>query len=278
MTAQYQQTVSALNGLGDDAFLQRAYSTLLGRAPDPIGLRDYLARLRAGVQRAQVWGELACSEEARRFASKPIARPNTAAAPKATLPSSLLQLLQLDGSEFLQQAYRVVLGREADPTGLRDRLQVLDAGGSKSQILADLRCDPEGLAYASSFSGLDDWIKLVQQQASVWDLLALNGEMFLIGAYVALFRREPDVHGFQRYLELMQSGASRTFVLMELFNSPEAREKAAAVRGLPKAIAQYKKAQRKSWGGWYGRNVLGVESDLPADRERRALVYRCVAV
>lgn len=277
MTAQYQQVVGTLCGLGDEAFVQRAYSTLLGRAADIPGLREYLARLRAGVQRVQVWSELANSEEAKRLASRPVSRPTMAATSKATAPNSLLSLLHLDGADFVRQAYRVTLGREADPTGLRDRVRFLDAGGSKSQVLADLRCDPEGQAYGSTLPGLDDWIKLVQQQASVWDLLALNGELFLIGAYVALFRREPDAHGLARYLELLQSGASRTFVLMELFSSPEAREKSINVRGLPRAIAQYKKAQRKSWGGWYGRNVLGVESDLPADRERRALAYLCAA-
>ncbi len=277
MTTQYQLAVGALSGLGDDAFLQRAYFTLLGRAADPAGFKDYLARLRSGVQRAQVWGELAISEEAKRFAGQPALRTAAPQQGKLGAPMSLAQLLRFDGADFVRQAYRIVLGREADPIGLRDRVQLLEAGGSKSQILADLRCDAEGQAYGCTLPGLDDWVKLVQQQASVWDLLALHGDLFLIGAYLALFRREPDLDGFVRYMELLRSGASRTFVLMELFSSPEAREKSSNVRGLPRAIAQYKKAQRKTWGGWYGRNVLGVESDLPADRERRALAYLCAA-
>lgn len=106
-----------------------------------------------------------------------------------------------------------------------------------------------------------------------FDLLMWYGDLFVIGAYVALFKREPDPDGFARYTALLKSGASRTFILMELCKSPEAREKSSDVRGLVRAIELYKKAQRKSWAGWYGRNVVGAESDLLADREHRALAY-----
>ncbi|MDP2368657.1 DUF4214 domain-containing protein [Rhodoferax sp.] len=272
MGTQVQQVVNSFNTLGDDGFVQKGYTTLLGRSADPAGLKDYVARLRAGVSRTQVWSELAGSDEAKRFAAR---QPVKLVVPqiKAAVACSLADLLALDGAEFVRQAYQSVLGREADPTGLRDYVQRLEEGTSRSQLLADLRCDPEGKAFDSKLVGLDDWVKLVQQQASVGDLLVLHGRMFLTAAYVALFKREPDPDGFARYIALLQSGASRTFVLTELFRSPEAREKGSEVRGLVKAIAQYEKAQRKSWGGWYGRNVLGVESDLPADCERRALAY-----
>lgn len=277
MSVQFQQAVGALSGLGDDAFVQRAYATLLGRPADPTGLRDYLARLRAGVPRLQIWSELASSEEAKRFVMRPVSRPaspaSASAQAKRATPATLAQLLKLEGADFVRQAYWVVLGREADPTGLHDRLQQLESGGAKSQVLADLRCDPEGQAFASTLPGLDDWVKLVQQQASVSDLLMWYGDLFVIGAYVALFKREPDPDGFARYTALLKSGASRTFILMELYKSPEAREKSSDVRGLVRAIELYKKAQRKSWAGWYGRNVVGAESDLPADREHRALAY-----
>lgn len=272
MSTQVQQVVNSFSALDDDGFVRKGYTTLLGRAADPTGLRDYLARLRAGVPRSQVWSELAGSDEAKRFAARQPLKLVVLQA-KAAVAGSLAGLLALDGAEFVRQAYQSVLGREADPTGLRHYVQRLEEGTSRSQLLADLRCDPEGKAFDSKLAGLDDWVKLVQQQASVADLLVLQGGLFVTGAYVALFKREPDPEGYARYMALLQSGASRTFVLKELFNSPEAREKASNVRGLVKAIAQYKKAQRKSWGGWYGRNVLGAESDLPADRERRALAY-----
>jgi len=272
MSMQYQQAVNTLSGLADDAFVQKGYLTLLGRPADPAGLRDYVARLRVGVQRAQVWSELATSKEAARFAARQPPKPVVLVA-KPFVTCSLTDLLALEGPEFVRQAYHCVLGREADPTGLSEYLQRLEAGASRSQLLADLRCDPEGKAFDSKLPGLDDWVKLVQHKASVADVLQWQGRMFLVAAYVALFTREPDSEGFARYLGLLRTGASRTFVLIELADSNEAREKASDIRGLAGAIAVYKKAQRKSLQGWYCRNVLGAESDLPAERERRAMAY-----
>lgn len=273
MSTQIQQMVGTYGGMGDEAFVQKGYLTFLGRSADPVGLKDYVGRLRAGVQRTQIWSELAGSDEARRFAGRQIAS-SIDPPPKALGPCSLVDLLAMNGVDFVQQAYRVVLGREADPTGLRQYTERLAAGVSKSQLLADMRCDPEGQAHDSKFEGLDDWVKLVQRQASVANLLAIHGELFVYAAYVALFQREPDPEGLARYMSLLKSGASRTFVLMELLNSREAREKSASLRGLVSAVALYKKAQRRSLRGWYCRNVLGAESDLPADQERRALAYR----
>lgn len=272
MSMRYQQVVSTLDGLGDDAFVQKAYVALLGRPVDPTGLKEYVARLRAGVQRSQVWSELAISEEARRFAARQPARAGASTA-NPVAASSLADLLALEGAEFVRQAYRCVLGREADPSGLSGYVQRLEAGTSRSQLVADLRCDPEGKAFDSKMPGLDDWVKLVQHKSTVADVLTWHGPMFLVAAYVALFEREPDPDGLARYMGLLKAGASRTFVLTELANSPEAREKASDIRGLENAIAVYKKAQRKSWRGWYCRNVLGAESDLPSDRERRAMPY-----
>ena len=277
MSVQFQQVVNTLSAVSDDGFVCKGYTTVLGRPADSTGLRNYVARLQSGVQRTQVWSELANSDEAKRFSARQGVKPSLTLT-QTVVPSSLAELLVLNGAEFVRQAYLAVLGREADPSGLRDYVQRLEEGTSKSQLLADLRSDPEGKAFNAKLEGLDGWVRLVQQRASVADLFALQGGVFLTGAYVALFRREPDPDGFARYLALLKSGASRTFILVELVNSPEAREKSTQVRGLAKAIALYKKAQRKSWRGWYSRNVLGAESDLPADRERRALAYLCTTL
>lgn len=280
MSAQMQLTVESLRGLGDEGFVQKAYLTLLGRAADPTGFRDYLGRLRAGVQRTQIWSELASSDEAKRYAAR---QPKIAESFRSTPAalSSVRDLLELNGEDFVRQAYWSVLGREADPVGMRDYTNRLVSGSSKRQIVADLRCDPEGQAFASKLKGLDDLVKQVQapefdlqQLRSVDDVIGLQGELFVRGAYLALFKREPDSDGYARYLGLLKSGVSKTFILIELSTSAEAQEKDSQLIGLPEAVAVYKKAQRKSWGGWYCRNVLGAESDLPADRERRALAYR----
>jgi len=53
----------------DQAFVHCAYQTLLGRDPDADGLNYYLARLRSGIPKIQILGQLRRSEEGRDYAA-----------------------------------------------------------------------------------------------------------------------------------------------------------------------------------------------------------------
>lgn len=272
--------VESFQGLGDEAFLRQAYLSLLGRAPDPAGAAAYLARLRSGVSRVQVWSEIASADEARRFASRNPAGP-AAAATSLRPVNSVNDLLMLEGVDFVRQAYRSVLGREADASGMRDYAMRLASGTSKQQLLADLRCDPEGQARGATLVGLDEMVRQVQAggaevgaPVSLDDLLVMHGQQFVRAAYLILFKREPDPQGLARYLELLRSGFSTMFVLKALYEAPEALEKSARLPGLKAAIRRYDKAQLRSWKGWYHRAVMGAPSELPRERQLRAMVYR----
>lgn len=59
------QHVDQLLELHDAAFVDAAYQALLGRAPDPEGMRYYLGRLRAGYGKARVIAQMAESAEAK---------------------------------------------------------------------------------------------------------------------------------------------------------------------------------------------------------------------
>jgi hypothetical protein len=282
MTVEYSEDLA---GLADDAFVRKAYVTLLGRAADASGTRDYLARLGSGVSRRQVWGEIATSEEAKRhFAARTEAmRQGTGARGRI---ASVDDLLALDSVPFIAEAYRQILGREADAAGLRDYGARLAGGGAKEQVLADLRCDPEGQAFASSLPGLDDLVRDVQsglrgrsrgaanKPASLEELLALEGAEFVDAAYRMLFGRPADAGGLGRYVPLLLQGFSKLFVLDALYASPEAKEKGARLPALEPRLRAYRRAQAPGWGGWYWRHVRGVESDLPRDREVRAVLAR----
>jgi hypothetical protein len=278
-TENHQRLVHSFQGLSDDAFVMKAYLTLLGRASDPGGAAAYVSRLRAGVPRVQVWTEIFEGHEGYDFAVRQAGRHNIAG-PRGSA-QSVEVLLGLDGAEFIRQAYGAVLGREADPDGLRTYLSRLASGTPKQQLLADLRSDPEGLAYASQLPGLDDLVRQVQSgvaasagSLSLDDLLALHGAAFVRAAYLALFKREPDVEGLARYVEVLRSGMSAMYVLKALYDAPEAREKSVRFPGLAEAIRSYDKAQARSWQGWYHRAIMGSLSELPAERQFRALTYR----
>ena len=60
--------------------------------------------------------------------------------------------LALHGEAFVRAAYREVLGREADGSGLANYLTQLDRGRSKTTILLALRFSPEGRQQKRSFS------------------------------------------------------------------------------------------------------------------------------
>jgi hypothetical protein len=49
--------------LRDEAFVKAAYRSILGRAPDPGGLENYLSQVRTGVNKAQILRELVQSPE-----------------------------------------------------------------------------------------------------------------------------------------------------------------------------------------------------------------------
>jgi hypothetical protein len=62
-------TLDELLARHDQAFIHCAYQTLLGRDPDEEGLSYYLARLRTGVPKIQILGQLRRSDEGRDYAA-----------------------------------------------------------------------------------------------------------------------------------------------------------------------------------------------------------------
>lgn len=62
-------TLDELLSHHDERFIQCAYHTLLGRAPDPEGMRYYLARVRAGISKIEILAQLRSGAEGK---SRPI--------------------------------------------------------------------------------------------------------------------------------------------------------------------------------------------------------------
>jgi hypothetical protein len=173
----------------------------------------------------------------------------------------LNRVLTLDGSEFLGQAYLLVLGRPIDPEGFRHYGLKLRSGTSKLSILAMLRASPEGQAYRG------DVPKLFA--ANIRELLELDGAAFIDCAYKTLLHRAPDPAGFENYLRLLRSGASKMRIVAALHFSTEARGRASP-RGLKRAIVRYWLAHSKLTGWWY-RPIAQVEGDTPIECRLRAI-------
>jgi hypothetical protein len=282
-----------------ESFVRSAYQHLLDRPADSSGLSSYAARLRAGMSKAELVAELQNSPEGRMVARRRNGRGRSLGAdvapvdyraaetrgPTATSDTvrDVAKLLGFDGDDFVREAYRAILGRDADPNGLAYYGRRLANGDAKQQILVDLRCDPEGQARMLPVEGLDALVASLQPRSSgadvakpssASDLLTLHGSKFVRAAYLAILDREPDAEGLARYLEVLQAGWSRSFVLDALASSPEGQSKAVDLRGLQALLRSYRKGQSRSWAGWYWRNVRGAESDLPPAREVRRLSWQ----
>jgi hypothetical protein len=65
----------------------------------------------------------------------------------------------------------------------------------------------------------------------VKELLDLNDEEFIYGAYVTLFKRLPDSDGLVNYLAELQSGVSKLDIVLRLRQSSEGRKYAHALSG-----------------------------------------------
>ena len=148
--------------LNDEAFIQRAYWSLLLRAPDPAGMSYYLDKLRSGMSRAQMVRELLTSEEFRILeASFPgvlstdMSNDDTTTDTQAGPAGSLSELLALHDRRFIESAYQTIIHREPDNDGIATYLRLLRSGLSKYRILDILRNSPEGLRCDINLPGLD---------------------------------------------------------------------------------------------------------------------------
>ena len=274
MSAESQQLAHALQGMDDTAFVSRAYVALLGRPADPAGMADFLGRLKAGVPRMQVLADIGGSEEARQFAARRRGEaPSADASSGVARVNSVADLLAREGGDFVRHAYLAILQREPDPSGLRDYTARLASGASKQQVLAELRGGPEGRQRAAVLPGLDEAVGLAADAVirRVDDLLLLDDVAFVQAAYEVVLGRPADPGGLARYSELLQQGLSKLHVLRALYRSPEGQRMGSALPGLKSAVSRYEKARAGTLRGWYYRQVKGVESDMPAERQVRAL-------
>ncbi|MGE4322525.1 MAG: glycosyltransferase [Sphingobium sp.] len=72
---------------------------------------------------------------------------------------SLSEMMSMDDEHFVRSCFNVIVGREADPSGLTHYLGVLRANGNRNQILSDLCASPEAAGMVLG----EDILKAVRQ-------------------------------------------------------------------------------------------------------------------
>lgn len=155
--------------LHDELFVMHAYRVLLGREAEPEAVSGRVAQFRQGYSRVAFLAEARFSDEGknrpledpelRRLLRPYIQARQSRVRPAArwwawrefaanffglgrTLPSS--EWFHLENDEFVRRAYRVLLGREAEPAAVDGRVNQLLNGYSRVAILAAVRFSEEG--------------------------------------------------------------------------------------------------------------------------------------
>ena len=72
--------------------------------------------------------------------------------------NNLQDLLALYGEDFLNESYRILLGRHADPQGLKHYISMLNIGNSKLELLLQISRSKEAKKYNANFPGLNNAI------------------------------------------------------------------------------------------------------------------------
>jgi len=98
--------LEALFQLHDEAFVRGAYEAILGRTPDPGGLDNYLAQVRAGILKAHIVAELADSPEGRIKAVELPGLRSAIAAYRKRAPTLLTRLFRKLASASIEPAER----------------------------------------------------------------------------------------------------------------------------------------------------------------------------
>ena len=152
-----------------DAAIRSAYRDLFGRDPDTIGLNNYRKRLLDSG-----WTETQLRDDIR----------------KST------EYKNRDLNAIARNAYREILGRDPDASGLAAYTRSLGRGMSDSELRAELRRSPEGVTRAA--------------RETVTRL------------YREILRREPDPDGLANYTKmLVERGWDEARLREALRRSPE---------------------------------------------------------
>ena len=180
-----------LRGVSADDIVRRAYQDILGRDPDPDGLRNYRGKI---VNDG--WSERDVREALRRSDEY------------AATGGTAVNCRTASADRIIRRAYQDILGREPDPAGLRNyRRLILEEGWDEHDVRQALIRSPE------------------RRQQRTGGNTAQASEM-VANAYRSVLGREPDPGGLSHYTaKILVEHWTADDVVQALRESDEYREK-----------------------------------------------------
>ena len=195
------QRYSTNRRLQPEAIIRRAYRDILGRDPDPEGMRTYRSNM---LDRN--WTEQDVREALRNSPEYNSGPARTASADR-----------------IIRRAYQDILGREPDASGLETyRRNIIDRGWDEQDVRTALRRSQERR-------------EVVQGQRRVSDAEATD---MVRRAYQSVLKREPDASGMQEYkARILNDRWTEQQVVSALRSSPERHDVVRAQRTVSDAEA-----------------------------------------
>ena len=177
--------------VGQDAAIERAFRTVLKRAPSSFEMRRYRMLMRDG------WTEADIRRDLRERSDYRAVRVRSGVTAEA----------------IVRRAYQDILGREPDPVGMRNyRSKIVDDGWSEWDVRDSLRRSDE---YAGG---------------AAQGFRTASADRIIRRAYQDILGREPDDRGLNNYRRLiLEDGWDEHDVRQSLIRSPERRQKRLAV-------------------------------------------------
>lgn len=125
------------------------------------------------------------------------------------------KLGHLSDEAFIERAYALILRRRVDPQGLDHYLGRLWRGDSRRAVWASLLASREAHLHAAPPP------PLAAAPLNLQELLRLDGQAFVAGAYQLILNRPADPGGLSHYSEALGAGASKAMVVKALLSSAE---------------------------------------------------------
>ena len=185
----YQRYSSGARGLQPNTVVRRAYQDILGRNPDPEGLRTYRSKMIN-----EGWTEQDVREALRQS-------PEYASTDRRSASAD----------RIIQRAYRDILHRDPDPSGLESyRRNIIENGWDEHDVRQALMRSPEKRQVGGQVGG-----------QAIGDAQAAD---IVRQAYLSVLNREPDANGMRDYkLRVLRDHWSEQDVIRALRNSDEYR-------------------------------------------------------
>jgi SAM-dependent methyltransferase len=231
----------------DSAFLiEKLYRRIRGRRPDEAELSEYLHQFMIeGHSIEEVAGSILQAGVAHNNGEAqgpPLPVVSLSPIDVSQRRYDLADFLSFQGEEFVRNAFRQILKREARSNEVEHYINVLsgDLWTGRLRVIRHLLDSAEAANWKTVVSGLEPWNSTVtaqvlphRQQCTAAELQGLEGDAFIRGVYTAVLHREPQPKEFaSARLRLFTGTVAKAELLVEVIDTDEAKRIGVQVSGL----------------------------------------------